>query len=654
MVKLCIRLLLLAALLASTAALSAQAEVTAWGNLQGIRLDGELMEFETSIGVAGPNWRYLQQTGKERQRSRYDRDTLGRPITEVQLDSLFFQQAVTDIGPGEARVDLRFASRSDSLLAGTFYCIDLPANRYLDGRIELIDAQTPPLRPGGATSGPNEILRIVAGGVRLLGDGRQLEIRLSEPTEIIVKADSTDVRHRLQVLLPLALGHTRRGQVVERSFFLNASGTIDRTPVTIALDTTQSDRAFAGIGGNFRIQNPRVDPAVIDYSLANLRVAWGRVEMPWREWHPVDSMPPLVAARRGDLHPRVAAAMEMAQRLDRLGMPVILSCWWGPDWAIVGPPARGRQPDGTFGNPLNQSRIEDIYRSIADYIEYLREGYGVEVAMFSFNESDLGIDIRQTSREHADFIKGFGAYLARRGLPTKLLLGDTADANGYDFLNDAMDDPATHPYIAAVSFHSWRGCTDTTLAKWAAAADRMNVPLIVGEGSIDAGAWRYPKIFLEPTYALEEIDLYTRMLAICRPLSILQWQLTADYSALAGGGVFGNHDEPLHPTQRFWNLKQLGSTPPEVYFMSAQPSADNVSCAAVGNNAARKYAIHLVNKGASREVVLTGLPRRVRQLEFYQTDARRGMKNGKKLRVDRDGTARFTLDAQAFVTLIGE
>lgn len=642
----------LALAIAGPATVVGQAQVSAWGNIEGIRIEGELMEFETSIGVAGENWRYLRQTGKERQRSRYGRDSLSRPVTEVQLDSLFFQQAVTDIAPGEARVEVRFASRSDSLLAGTFYCFDLPAARYLGGRIELIDPQTPPLRPGTSTSGANEILRLQARGVRLVSADRQLEIRMSEPGDLIVRADSNARGHKLQVLLPLTLGQTRKGQVVERTFTVKASGTIDREPVMLQLDTTQSDRQFAGLGGNFRIQNPRVDPAVIDYSLENLRVAWGRVEMPWRDWHPVDSLSPIAMARTQGLHPRVAAAMEMAGRLHRLGMPVILSCWWGPDWAIVGPPARGRHPDGTYGNPLDQSRSRDIYRSIADYIEYLRDEYGVEVAMFSFNESDLGIDIRQTAQEHADFIKGFGAYLAERGLKTKLLLGDTADANGYDFLNPAMDDPATHPYIAAVSFHSWRGCTDTTLAKWAAAAERMQVPLIVGEGSIDAGAWRYPNIFLEPAYALEEINLYTRMLAICRPLSILQWQLTADYSPLVGGGVFGNHDEPLRPTQRFWNLKQLANTPPNAFFMSIQASKENISCAALGNNTEKTYAIHLVNNGTTRELILTGLPRGVRSLDIYMTDAQRQMEKGKRIRVDKEGTARFTLGANCYATLI--
>ena len=73
-------------------------------------------------------------------------------------------------------------------------------------------------------------------------------------------------------------------------------------------------------------------------------------------------------------------------------------------------------------------------------------------------------------------------------------------------------------------------------------------------------AYRYPQIFNEQSFALYEINLYLRILSIAQPKSILQWQLTADYSILAGGGIF-NDNGPLRPTRRFWNLKQLAATP---------------------------------------------------------------------------------------------
>ena len=46
--------------------------------------------------------------------------------------------------------------------------------------------------------------------------------------------------------------------------------------------------------------------------------------------------------------------------------------------------------------PLNKANMGEIYRSIADYLIYLKKKYGVEIRLFSFNESDLGINIRLT------------------------------------------------------------------------------------------------------------------------------------------------------------------------------------------------------------------------------------------------------------------
>ena len=63
------------------------------------------------------------------------------------------------------------------------------------------------------------------------------------------------------------------------------------------LDPSRPGRAFDGLGGNFRLQNPDIDPAVIRYNLENMRVAWGRVEMPWRSWHPDENVDPLAEAR---------------------------------------------------------------------------------------------------------------------------------------------------------------------------------------------------------------------------------------------------------------------------------------------------------------------------------------------------------------------
>jgi hypothetical protein len=331
-------------------------------------------------------------------------------------------------------------------------------------------------------------------------------------------------------------------------------------------------------------------------------------------------------------------------------VPVVVSAWFPPAWAVLGE-VRSRHPDGAFGNPLNPAKMEQIYASLTGYLSYLKAHYGVEAVLFSFNESDLGIDVRQTAEEHRQLIKGLGAYLAAHGLATRMLLGDNSDATTTDFLRPVLADSAAWPYVGAVSFHSWRGWSDALLTFWGDAAKRLNVPLLVGEGSTDAAAWNYPDVFREPSFAMEEINLYVRILALAEPRSILQWQLTGDYAILTGGGVYGT-EGPLRPTQRFWNLKQLASTPAGAFALPVSCGSGAVTCAAFGDVAAGTYAVHLVNNGAARPVTVTGLPAGLKELRVYVTDSRRGMEEQARIPVT-GGRAQLTLAAAGFTSLFG-
>src|SRR5690606_25608565 len=143
---------------------------------------------------------------------------------------------------------------------------------------------------------------------------------------------------------------------------------------------------------------------------------------------PEESMNPLEEARAGRLHPRVAAAMEMARDLALRGMPVVVAVWFPPTWAIPDGEGLPRAPQGPPGSPLDPRKMERIHESIADYLVFMKEAYGVEAVLFSFNESDIGIDVRQSAEEHARLNRELGAYFGTRGLATRMLLGDTSDA----------------------------------------------------------------------------------------------------------------------------------------------------------------------------------------------------------------------------------
>ena len=95
---------------------------------------------------------------------------------------------------------------------------------------------------------------------------------------------------------------------------------------------------------------------------------------------------------------------------------------------------------------------------------------------------------------------------------------------------------------------------------------------------------------------------YVRIMRLCQPESILEWQLTQDYSVLtsdAGGA--------LQPAQRFHNLKQFNLAPAGSAWIPAQSSSGLVLPAACVDPSRRIYTVHLVNNGAG----LPGHPRRI-------------------------------------------
>lgn len=628
-----------------------QTELQAWGNITGIRMQGELMGFETSLRVVGYQRSSFIATGKEQQSPKFNRDSIGRQIVFTRLGGISFAETVTDLNEGEASVAIQYSSARDTSVADLFFCISLPLSDYGQGTISIGKGK-PFFISGIKTDSSIEGMKTTALKIRISSAQRQMDIQLKEAGEVIIHQVSDKKDQKLEIFFPLQTGNLRGGQSEQKTFVIKTTGHIDKKDIHMVLNTSIQGREFAGFGGNFRIQNLKTDPEVIEYCLKNMRVAWGRVEMPWRFWQPEKNIDPVAAAKAGKLDGHVQRAMEMAQKLQQRRIPIILTAWSAPDWAIIGKAHFFHQPDEQWGNPLNPDSLMFIYQSIADYIQYLQDQYTVQVRFFSFNESDLGIYVRQTGAQHDELIKGLGKYFLSRGLKTKILLGDNSDATTYTFIEPALRDTSAHLYIGAVSFHSWRGWETGLLSQWAAASREINLPLIVGEGSIDAAAWSYPAIFLEQTYAMEEINLYIRLMAVCQPLSILQWQLTSDYSPLTGGGIFGK-EGPLEPTQRFWNLKQLASTPAGLNYLPVACDRSTVTCAAIGDVQEGNYVLHIVNNGAERKVILSGIPSAVYSFKIQSTSKTLSMQEGPEVKVHKN-EAIFILPSGCFTTITSQ
>lgn len=582
-------------------------EVMAWSNMTGVRLEGELIDFESSLRV-GTIGGEMEKSGREKQqRIRYRREGKTQQ-TITPMHGSEFIQTVTDIDQQTVALHWQ-AEAKDDLDESAWFCMTFPANHYAKAKIAIQRQK-----------------------VTVTASERKITLTFDRQVTATVRDEEGD-----KVLYITLLPTLKKGSTAELAATMTVDGARHHETAEIAIDLTNPGRVFAGFGGNFRIQNPAKDPTVIDYCLRNMRVAFGRVEMPWAVWD-----------TQGAEAPHVKYSAEMAKRLKQIGMPVIVSCWFPPLWAGD----QTTRSDGTArAFHLKATEQQRIFASLASYLEFLKKNYGVEADYFSFNESDLGIDVVFTPEEHCDFIKAFGQYLADRGLKTLMLLGDNSDATTFDFILPTLNDPSAYRYVGAISFHSWRGCDDATLEKWAGASKQINVPLIVGEGSTDAAAHQYPAIFKESTFALYEINLYTRLCAICQPWSILQWQLTSDYSLLWGDGIYQS-EGPLRPTQRFFNLKQLAMTPENAFAVPVTCNKTNINAAAFSKTATGEWALHLVNNGASCEAVITGLPADTKAVTVYVTNSHSHAEA--RLLQTTDRCLSVQLPAESFITIISK
>ncbi len=169
--------LLLIASLLNVFSLTAQPEVYPWSNISGIRVDGELMELNSSLGFVGADWSAIRKTAKERARYRYRRDG-NTQITNISIDNFFYDQSVEELGAGMANVRINYRNEKDTTIIGTFYMLDLPASKYGDATIQLIDP-TPGKIAGAIPASTSEILRGSAKGIKIKGAVRHLEITIN-------------------------------------------------------------------------------------------------------------------------------------------------------------------------------------------------------------------------------------------------------------------------------------------------------------------------------------------------------------------------------------------------------------------------------------------------------------------------------------------
>jgi hypothetical protein len=357
-------------------------------------------------------------------------------------------------------------------------------------------------------------------------------------------------------------------------------------PVHLTIDPAKPRFHFDGFGGNYCWNN---QSPIAAYTLSHLRIAWARAEMKAQKWD----------RQRGGPGSEIRTDLETMCQLQQKGAHLVISVWWLPERFYTDPYEKPRSAHFRVINPEKWDELLDL---LGSYLLYARREYGVEPDLFSFNESDIGINVGLTPESHAQAIKRIGAYFQKLGLKTKMLLGDAGSPRDtYRFVLEAASDPNAFPFIGAVGFHSWGGGTPEQYAAWGDVAEWLGLPLLVTEMGVDASAY-YTRSFDSYEYGLREARMAQELLSYARPQGAQFWQFTDDYALARAAG-----DGTVEPTARFWLMKHFTDlTPPSSDALTAASDQPAVLVTAFRNH--RDYTVHILNLGAAGEAVIGGLP----------------------------------------------
>lgn len=533
-----------------------------------------------------------------------------------------FEGFVISGGPPPAGAPAGAIRRSPLVVESVDYVLDLPRELFVGGRLETAGMPLTAAKPE-----QTEFYSATTAALAFSDAQRnwKLELTLDQPRPVTVSDRWEGDERSYRIRIRLGGGWWAHGDKLTLGFGLKLTGDAPHRVARITVDATRRLYRFDGFGGNFCF-NTRTPAA--DYLLDELRHGWARFELKGIHWDREREQP----------GPELQRDFELMQRVQKMGLPWIVSLWRLPERYYAD---ANQRPAGSFHRQIAAGRWPEFLDLIGSYLIHVKQRYGAEPDMFSFNEPDLGVDIGFSGPEHREMVKRIGAHFASLGLKTKLLLGDAANPRDtHRYVLPTAADPEAMAYVRALSFHSWNNGTPRQYRAWGEVAEWLDLPLLVGEAGVDPGSWRN-RMFDSYAYGLREARQYQELLRDSRPQSLLFWQYTEDY------GVVRVHDDgSIEPTGRFHFLKHFSNLSPlasEVVASSSDQPDVLVSAFVKGDT----LAIHLVNTGPACEARIGGIP--VGDWRTIVTTETEGFKDSAAVPTV-DGTIR--LPARSFTTLV--
>jgi len=542
---------------------------------------------------------------------------------------------VTETG---GRVLLKTAADEGARLAGMATRLEIPREAFESGSVTL-GAQTAALgrmrAPGKAV-----VSGTASSAVLRAADGSNLTVEWGEAREASLKDEWTR-RGRIWAL-EIAIPPT------PVDIAITYKAVPDTRIAQVKVDMAKTTFRFDGFGGNycFNPQSP-----VADYTLNNLKPAWGRTEMALDFWEPEnDNDDPNTInwayfKQRDTPGSKIRAEFEMMRKLQQRGIPYVASIWWMPEWMYTDP---DRQPRSQHRRKVAPTQWAEMLESIGSYLLYAKQNYGAEPDLFSFNEANIGVYVIFDPEEHREALKSIGAHLKKIGLKTKMLLADATGPNGtYSYALAAANDAEALSYCGAVAFHSWGGAPPEMYKLWGDVAEWVNLPLLVAEVGVDAAAHR-GRTYDSFEYGLREVKMYQELLTHARPQGLLYWEFTPDYS-LVKYDRQGETASNITPTERFAFVKHYTNlTPQPADALAATSGNGKVLVTAFKAVNGAGLSIHISNHGAAREASIAGLP----DGRYRMITTRQGVMLGESAAVTvKGGVATVMLPGRGLATL---
>lgn len=598
--------------------------VGANGAIRQILVDSEPLDISSDLWIALPGWKRVVSLSGSSGLAPAAHSIGPRGIETWSCDAVIDEARITahlsfdasDPGP---RFLLKVSSSADLDLEGIYAVIRFPARIFAGGVCSLLSYRGESMAVLPVESSPNAHIffsEAHRGTVTTADGGRTCSIDFP-PVEGAGFQDNRRWGDDSYVLLvPFHRGVLKASTPAATTFALSVSGKADRSPVDITLQPAAgAAHPFAGIGGNYCFQ---YDTPATDFTLRGLSPAWVRTELDLAAWEPVnDNDDPLqanwTAFAENVQQPELRVRFDLYRKLQALNCPVVAAVWTAPEWLFTDP-GSGFYATGRKVDPANWP---ELIEGIGTYLEYAKTKLGFEPDFFSFNEPSLGIRIQWTAEDLTAFLTALEADFRSRGLATRFVLGDVASPDLLPFARRQAE--LNSRIYGAVAFHTWGGARPETWRAWRSLADELKLPLLAAEVGLRGQDYLTPWVFVRPDYAIEEAAMYLDLLAHARVTATMHWEYTPDYQLVTLADQI-----PQPAPLRYTQLHQLRHTTPRdaVHVPISCSHEDLVKAAALtGIDEQRNpaLALHLLNLGAARTVIVRGLPDWIGELHSAQT-----------------------------------